>query len=119
MFDMAVLNPLKYRETYESAVEMNEFSNEARIDVSNFDGNALLFAGEQDAMWQGDIAAEEIGEALGERAEVVIYPNAGHLFGAPPQIAGLALGGTEEVNIEAKIDSDEKLFRFLEEYSAN
>lgn len=115
MFDSVVLNPVKYRETYESAVEMADNREEARIDTSNFDGQALLFAGRDDAMWQGDIAAEEIGEALGDNAEVIIYDGAGHLFGAPPNLAGFAMGGTLDANMEAKEDSDERLYQFLEE----
>lgn len=113
IFDSIVLNPVKYRETYVSAVEMNDNSEEARIDTSNFEGQALLIAGGDDAMWQGDVAAKEIGEALGENAVVDIYPDAGHLFGVPPAVGGLAIGGTLETNEAAKETSDEKLFEFL------
>lgn len=65
-------------------------------------------------MWQGDVAAKEIGEALGENAVVEIYPEAGHLFGVPPTVAGLAIGGKLEANERAKEESDKKLFEFLE-----
>lgn len=115
MFDSIVLNPIKYRETYVSAVEMNDNSEEARIDTSNVSGNALLIAGGEDAMWQGEIAAEEIREALGDQAQLELYPKAGHLFGVPPVVGGLALGGTEEANDAAKEDSDQKLLEFLNE----
>lgn len=114
IFDSIVLNPVKYRETYVSAVEMNDNSEEAKIATSNFDGQALLIAGGDDAMWQGDVAAKEIDEALGENAVVEIYPEAGHLFGVPPTVAGLAIGGTLEANERAKEESDKKLFEFLE-----
>lgn len=118
LFDMAVLNPVRYRETYESAVEMTDHSEEARIKLSNVEGQVLLFGGRDDAVWQGDIAAEEMGEALGDKADVVVYDDAGHLFGAPPYIGGMALGGTEAANMAAKADSDERLFQFLEEHVA-
>lgn len=87
-----------------------------RINTSNFDGQALLLAGGENESWQGDIAAEEIGEELGANAEVVIYDEAGHLFGfgAPPYIGGLAMGGTQEESDEVKVNSDERLLQFLE-----
>lgn len=117
MFDMIVLNPVKYRETYESAVEMNENSGEAKIDTSNFDGHALLLAGTDDAMWQGDVAAEEISEEIGDNAEAVIYEDAGHLFGGPVAVGGIMLGGNEEANVDAKEDSDLRVLEFLEEFA--
>ncbi|WP_152550007.1 hypothetical protein [Geomicrobium sp. JCM 19055] len=49
----------------------------------------------------------------------MIYPEAGHSFGMPPYFAGMALGGTEEANMEAKEDSDQKLLQFLEQNSAD
>lgn len=113
IFDSIVLNPIQYRETYVSAVEMNDNAEVAKIDTSNFAGQALLIAGEKDALWQGDIAAKEIGEILGENALVDLYPEAGHLFSLPPYINGLDLGGTLEANEAAKIASDQKLFEFL------
>lgn len=116
LVDAVVLSPVKYRKTYESAVEMADNKKEARIELSNFHGHMLLFAGGKDAMWQGNVAAKEIGDALGENAEVVIYEDAGHLFGAPPYANGLALGGTKDANKKAKEDSDKKLFEFLSKY---
>ncbi|WP_017549547.1 acyl-CoA thioester hydrolase/BAAT C-terminal domain-containing protein [Salinicoccus carnicancri] len=116
IFDSIVLNPVKYRETYVSAVETNDNSEAKRIDTSNFGGTALLIAGGDDAMWQSETAAKEIGEALGERAEMDIYPEAGHLFGAPPAVGGLAVGGTIDSNEAAKDESDRRLLQFLEEH---
>src|SRR5690625_1735739 len=114
IFDSIVLNPVKYRETYVSAVEMNGNSEEKRVDTSNFDGNALLIAGGDDAMWQSEVAVEEIGEALGDRAEVDIHPKAGHLFGVPAAVGGIAVGGTLEANETAEEESGRKLMQFLE-----
>ncbi|GAK05954.1 palmitoyl-CoA hydrolase [Geomicrobium sp. JCM 19037] len=115
MFDMLIASPIAYRDTYESAVENANNRETARINTSNFDGRALLFAGEKDEMWQGDTAARQIGEALGNQAEVVLYREAGHSFGMSPYYAGMALGGTTQANVEAKRDSDELLFDFLAE----
>lgn len=119
MFDFAVLNPVKYRETYESAVEMNDNAEEAKINTDNFDGQALLFAGGDDAMWQGDLMAEQIGEDLGDNAQVEIYEDAGHLFIGPTALAGIMMGGTEEANVQAGADSDQAVLEFLEEHAVN
>ena len=119
MFDSLVLNPVKYRETYESAVEMNDNREEAKISTDNFDGQALLFAGGDDAMWQGDVMAEQIGEALGDNAQVEIFEDAGHLFIGPTALAGLMMGGTEEANVQAGEESNEILLEFLEENAVN
>ena len=119
MFDSLVLNPVKYRETYESAVEMNDNREEAKISTDNFDGQALLFAGGDDAMWQGEVMAEQIGEALGDNAQVEIFEDAGHLFIGPTAIAGMMMGGKEEANAQAGEESNEILLEFLEENAAN
>lgn len=115
---MAVLSPVKYRKTYESAVEMADNREDAKIKTNNFDGQALIFAGGKDEMWQGDTAAKEIGESLGDKAKVMIYDNAGHIFGLPPHIDGMAIGGTEKANAVAKEKSNKILFQFLEEHVA-
>lgn len=119
MFDFIVLNPVKYRETYESAVEMNDNSETARINTDNFDGQALLIAGGDDAMWQGDVMAEEIGEDLGDNAQVEIYEDAGHLFIGPTALAGMMMGGNEEANVQAGEESDQAVLEFLEEHAEN
>lgn len=119
MFDSLVLNPVKYRETYESAVEMNDNSEAAKIETENFDGQALLFAGGDDAMWQGDVMAEQIGEALDDNAQVEIFEDAGHLFIGPTAIAGMMMGGTEQANVQAGEESNRILLEFLEENTAN
>ncbi|GAK09471.1 acyl-CoA thioester hydrolase/BAAT C-terminal domain-containing protein [Geomicrobium sp. JCM 19038] len=115
MVDMLVAKPIAYRETYESAVKNSDNTEEARIDTSMFNGKALLFGAREDAMWQGDEAAEIIAAEIGDNAEAVIYEDAGHTFGGPVNLGGMALGGTEEANEEAKVHSDQQLFRFLEE----
>ncbi len=119
MFDSLVLNPVKYRETYESAVEMNDNVEAAQISTDNFNGQALLFAGGDDAMWQGDVMAEQIGEALGDNAQVEIFEDAGHLFIGPTALAGMMMGGTEEANRQAGEESDDILLEFLEENAAD
>ncbi|HIV81674.1 MAG TPA: hypothetical protein H9994_03105 [Candidatus Salinicoccus merdavium] len=98
---------------------MNDNAEEAKINTDNFDGQALLFAGGDDAMWQGDVMAEQIGEDLGDNAQVEIYEDAGHLFIGPTALAGIMMGGTEEANVQAGADSDQAVLEFLEEHAVN
>ena len=88
IFDSIVLNPVKYRETYVSAVEMNGNSEEKRVDTSNFDGNALLIAGGDDAMWQSEVAAEEIGEALVDLAGIYRQGRGGYISKGGASVRG-------------------------------
>lgn len=115
IIDSILLNPVSYRKTYISAVEMNDNSEEAKINTSNFGGQALLIAGEKDEVWQGDVAARELSKALGGNTILDIYPKAGHLFGVPPTIGGMKIGGSLEANKKAKKESDKRLFKFLKE----
>src|SRR5699024_12520571 len=103
----------------EKGVEKKEKAEEAKVNTDYFDGQALLFAGGDDAMWQGDIRAEQMGEDLGDTAQVEIYEDAGHLFIGPTALAGIMMGGTEEANVQAGADSDQAVLEFLEEHAVN
>lgn len=115
LYDKVVLNPVSYREMYETAIQNTDpdRKKKARIELSNVDGQVLLFAGGDDAMWPSDVFARKIGKVLGDLAEVVIYENAGHAFGAPPYVNGMALGGTVETNHKAKNKVIRNYFIFL------
>lgn len=97
-------HPVSYRATYESAA--SSAPDDARIDLTPFTGNVLVFAGRMDRMWQSDTAAEEI--AHGPNFEAHIYDDAGHVFfpTAPPDGWQFMLGGTPEGNREAYDDSE-------------
>ena len=102
MWRMLVALPPRYRATYEEAAQANDGS--AAIDLSSWNGNALFFAGDDDAMWQGDQAAAALA-AQSPRFEAVIYPDAGHIFAADSDSMGTGwqevLGGTAAGNAEA------------------
>lgn len=103
---MAFNYPLSYRSTYE-ALEENAPAAEkdaAQLDPSAVQGGLLVFAGAQDEMWQSDTAARRIQETHPD-ARVHIFEDAGHVFGGPGHMAGLATGGVEEANAAAGEDS--------------
>ncbi|GAB3691782.1 alpha/beta hydrolase [Corynebacterium nasicanis] len=111
--------PVSYRANYEEAAR--EALEQARIDISSFAGDGLLFAGDADAMWQGDVAARALA-AQNPRLEPHIFPAAGHLFSTDITEYGNSwetmLGGTPEANRHAKEESDRLLLASLERWHA-
>lgn len=118
-FTMMLGLPVTYRPVYESMPERASNANEARIPIENFNGKGLLFAGDQDAMWPGDVAARELS-TRNPNLEAHIYPYAGHLFSEDITALGKSwkksLGGTVEGNRAAKQQSDQILKAKLAEW---
>ena len=100
--------PVSYRETYELSLAEAPDREAARIKIEEFAGRGLLFAGDQDAMWQGEAAVRELSER-NKNLEGVVYPNAGHVFTEDATKLGNSwktmLGGTVEGNREAELQS--------------
>lgn len=111
MWDMATGYPPSYRASYEGAAAGS--GDEAKIDLSGFGGNALFFAGAEDAMWQSEVAAESLA-AQSERFEAHVYPGAGHVFSERFDEFGtgweIMFGGTAEGGAAAYEDSMGILF---------
>ena len=122
MISRSVLGlPVSYRPTYEKAVETAtpDQRDAARIDLKNFRGHGLLFAGDHDAMWQAEIAAKNIA-AQYSNVEAVIYPDAGHVFSQDITTFGpiweTMLGGTVEGNRIAKEKSQQVVLDKLNQW---
>lgn len=117
LWDMIIGRPPQYRPVYQQAAERADDSS--RIDLSDFRGHALFFAGDKDAMWQGDIAAQNLS-AQNERFEAFIYPDAGHVFleseDQLPSGWEIMLGGTADACVAAYHASNEVLFSKLSEW---
>lgn len=111
---MAFNYPISYLATYESVVEGSDPDaiEAAALDPTAVEGGLLVFAGGDDRMWQSATAAQQIQD-LNPAAEVHVYPEAGHVFGGTGHAAGLALGGTEQANAEAREDSTRVLTETL------
>lgn len=109
--------PVSHRASYEGAAA--NAPEDARIDLSTFAGKVLLFAGEEDRMWQADTSARELAKQ-GEHVEAHVYPGAGHVFfnDAESLTDGwqIMLGGTAEGNRAAAEDSDRILMERLAQW---
>lgn len=111
IWNMVTNAPPSYRASYESAAAHSD--DGTRIDLSSFEGNALFFAGEKDAMWQSDVAAKNLA-AQSDAFEAHVYSDAGHVFSDRLDEFGtgweIMLGGTVEGGAEAYEDSNRILF---------
>lgn len=109
--------PMSYLETYEQAAA--KAPQDARIDLSRYPGNVVLFAGTSDQMWQSSTAAAELA-AQNPRIEAHVYPDAGHAFF--PDAAALEngwqlmLGGTVAGNRAAYEASQEFFWQRLAQW---
>lgn len=120
MWDMITAYPPEYRPTYENAAE--HAHDHAAIDLSSFDGNALFLAGDQDKMWQGEVASKALAEQS-PAFESVIYPGAGHLFVEDIESMGngwqIMFGGTVDGNAKAAKESMDLVTKKLSEWHAD
>ena len=116
-WDMLLNRPPSYRASYVGAAEAA--GDKGRIDMSAYPGNALFFAGEEDAMWQSEIAARAL-EQQSPRFEAHLYPGAGHMFSANIEDFGNGwqrmFGGTAEGAAHAAADSRDILLQRLSEW---
>lgn len=118
LFRLALGLPMSYRAGYEANAAAA--APDSIIDLSDFAGHGLLFAGTEDAMWQGDVAARTLS-AQNKNLEPHIYEGAGHLFHENiEELIGPSwetmFGGTVEANRKAKLDSDRILLEHLTEW---
>lgn len=106
--------PPSYLQTYEASAAAAPA--DAAITLADFPGQALLFAGEQDQMWQSADAARAL-QAQSPRVEAHIYPDAGHLFSPDIEALGTGwermLGGTAAGNAAAYADAQALLIERL------
>lgn len=98
--------PVQLRMQHASAAAHDPNSEAARIRLG-LSGNLLAFAGDDDAMWPGEQAAEYWGRQVPGRTEAHIFPGAGHLFGPLDGWAGgYAMGGSWGANQAAFTESN-------------
>lgn len=111
--------PVAYEPVYTAAVAGTDDPEAARIPIEDFDGKILAIAGGSDRMWASAQYAELIA-AHHPDTELSIHPDAGHVFGAPPQLrAGQMVidsGGSQAANEKALKDANQDLSRVLQEW---
>jgi len=127
--------PFGYMHTYKVALEKASIQEKenARIRVENAKANLLIFSSKQNNMWNTYDGCVEIIKTL-EKAnypyayEHIVYENAGEPFYVPyifpiemfcsmkimPRLV-LSTGGTRQGNLEAQIDSWERMLKFFNE----
>lgn len=120
MVSAVILNyPISYCQIYETAIENTENPDESKIDISEFDGDILVFSGSDDAMWDSATMTEELYDMNKDNVKFYIYENVGHVFDAVTHAYGIEFGGEKDNNLKAKEDSDSKLYSFLRRHHGN
>lgn len=107
--DMLTNRPVHLRMQHASAAAHDPGSEAARIGF-NLKGHLLAFAGDEDALWPSEQAAEYWASLAPGRTEAKIFPGAGHLFGPlDGWAAGYAMGGNWGANQAALNESNAML----------
>lgn len=88
------------------------------IPMQDVRADVLAFAGEDDQLWPSATMAQTIKKALGDRCELVLYPNTGHVFFGPTVMENMVMGGNYENNVEALKDSNKILLDRMEKWHA-
>ncbi|MFL0577219.1 alpha/beta hydrolase family protein [Brevibacterium luteolum] len=111
--------PVAYEPVYTAAVAGTDDPEAARIPIEDFDGKILAIAGGSDRMWASAQYAELIA-AHHPDTELSIHPDAGHVFGAPPQLRVgqmvIDSGGSQAANEKALKGANQDLSRALQEW---
>lgn len=116
-FDYSKIVNNEYVEVYKLSLEQTEYVKKAAIKVENINGPILLFAGKSDSMWPSNQMSEMVIKRLEENKfshwyKLYSYDNAGHTLND-----GYMMGGTEEGNKNARIDSEKRVLDFLNHLS--
>lgn len=113
VFNMIFNIPISHYDSYATLLKDKDKANKARIPIENFDGEILIFVGDDDKMWPSADMSLEIKEVLGDKVQLHIYEDVGHVFLGPPVLENLVMGGEYENNVNAKKDSNKVLIKTL------
>ena len=102
---------------HRNSLKQQEAVKKALIPVNKIKGPVLLFSSKDDAVWPSDAMGDMIVRVLRDQKfsyayEHITYDNAGHTM-----TESYMMGGTEEGNRKARIDSTEKMLSFLNKLS--
>jgi dienelactone hydrolase len=116
-YDYSTIVNNQYAEVYKLSLQQTDYVKKAEIPVENINGPILLLAGKADSMWPSHQMAEMIMQRLDSNRfphwhKLFSYDDAGHTLND-----GYMMGGTKEGNQKARIDSETRIFDFLERMS--
>lgn len=116
-FDYSKIVNSQYVEVYKLALKQTGAVEKAIIKVENINGPILLLAGKEDTMWPSAQMCDMIMKRLDENKfpywhKLFAYENAGHSLNE-----GYMMGGTTEGNKQARIDSGQRIYDFLDQLS--
>lgn len=99
---------------YRQSLTNKEEVAKASIEVEKISGPVLLLSGDDDKLWPSQEMAEAVVRRLKEKGfkyeyEHANYPDAGHTL-----TEHYMIGGTEEGNRQARVDSMKRVMAFLE-----
>jgi uncharacterized protein len=116
-FDYSKIVNSQYVELYNLSLKKTDADEKAVIHVENINGPILIFSGKEDKMWPSCQMGEMIIKRLNDKKfpfwyKHIEYDKAGHSFSDHS-----TLGGTEDGNKKARIESQKRIFNFLERLS--
>jgi dienelactone hydrolase len=116
-YDYSKIVNNQYAEVYKLSLAQTEYVKKAEIKVEHINGPVLLLAGKSDTMWPSDQMSQMVIKRLEENKfshwfKLYSYENAGHTLNE-----GYMMGGTQEGNKNARIDSEQRILDFLERIS--
>ena len=116
-YDWSKVVDSQYVEMYEQSLEQTEAVKQAIIEVENINGPILILSGKADTMWpssqMGTMLVNRLAEkGFSHRYWHYAYEDAGHTLNE-----NYMMGGTEEGNRKARIDSKKRVMNFLKKIS--
>lgn len=119
LLPMMTKGPVKYREVYQAAVDMDVDEQAKRIPLDT-EARILAIAGSDDRMWNSAGMGQLIQEQRPEGTELAIYDGAGHIFGGNGIISlqsmRIEVGGSADANERAGKESRELMLQRLSEW---
>jgi hypothetical protein len=99
---------------YQQSLTQKDAVEKASIEVEKIHGPILLISGHDDSLWPSEEMADAIctrlkGKGFNYPYTHLKYMNAGHVFNEDSKH-----GGTAEGNKQARIDSEDKILKFLQ-----
>lgn len=115
-FNFFVKKRVAFHNYYQSALDNAMNIDESRFKIINFQGHILLFAGDDDKMWNSATMAKTLKLSNPDTVECHVYANAGHCFDLTEDTGRFLLGGTKEGNQHAYEESELLLKKTLEQW---